>query len=63
MPCQNCTEIYTKGKALKGRRECVFRGEVKKTLITVCEVLKKPFNFNSVERGHPQYNEKTGALH
>ena len=54
MPCQNYTEIYMKGKALKGRRECVFRGKVKKTLITVCEVLKEPFNFNSVERGRPQ---------
>ena len=39
MPCQNYTEIYTNGKTLKERREFVFRGEVKKTLINVCEAL------------------------
>ena len=30
MSCQNYTDIYTNGKTLKRRRECVFRGEVKK---------------------------------
>ena len=29
-------------KTLKGKRECVFRGEVKKTLIPVCEILINP---------------------
>ena len=41
MSCQNYIEIYTNGKTLKGRRKSVFRGEVKKTLITVCEALIK----------------------
>ena len=39
MSCQNFTEIYTNSKILKRRRKCVFRGEVKQTLITVCEAL------------------------
>ena len=39
MSCQNYTDIYTNGKTLKRRRECVFRGEVKKTMITICETL------------------------
>ena len=29
--CQNYTDIYTNGKSLKERRECVFRGKAKKT--------------------------------
>ena len=49
------THIYTNSKTLKRRRECVFRGKVKKTQITVCEKL---INFNSVKRGRSQCIEK-----
>ena len=63
MSCQNYTDIYTNGKTLKRRRECVFRGEVKKTMITVCEAL---INFltlrEGVRRGRPQCIEKIRAL-
>ena len=46
---------------LKGRRDWEFRGEVKKTLITVCEAIIH--NFNNVKRGHPQCVEKISALY
>ena len=42
------------------RRECVFRGEVKKTLITVCEALIK-FNFNGIKKERPQCTEEIRA--
>ena len=53
------THIYTNSKTLKRRRECVFRGKVKKTQITVCEKLIK---FNSVKRGRSQCIEKKIGL-
>ena len=37
--CDNYADTYMKGKTLNGRRECMFRGKVKKTLITFCEAI------------------------
>ena len=39
MSCQDDTDTYTNGKTLNGRRECVFRGKIKKTKITVGEAI------------------------
>ena len=59
MSRQNYTDTNTTGKTLNGRRECMFRGKAKKAYCL--RGINKPFNFNSVKRGHPQCIEKIRA--
>ena len=61
MSCQNYTDTYANGKTLNGKRECVFRGKVKKTQITVSEAIINLLTLIVQER-RPQYIEKIRAV-